>query len=516
MKKILLALATLAFVATSCIKTVHDPEEIDETPAQLVSFKLLAADNEGLDADYEPEAIAASMVIRIPGGGQGKTLKATLTAGENDEIKVNDAAVADGKASFDASFPVDIVVTNTKSKKSAQYEVKIGKILQNVITQVGTYSEPDAAMNSDIRMAVKPADNTPYILYSRKKTVDGTAESNNRLACVSWKGGAFSEVGTLGFTDVTRQAVMCDLAFNGETLYALSYGETAASICGLRKFDGTEWVPVGEKGFSGKVTATYGKPQLYFIDGNPGFVTTGNIGKSDPGYRNATRYNFDGTAWVKADLIPGLPTYGEKGGSDGMFYAAVVATDSKGNVYVVTSCNQYGYYMFNAKNGWEKLVDNYLEEGEPYGVPSSLSVMVGPGDVVYVLAAVSKKAQYQLYRYNKDAEKKLEAVAAPIQLTAGSNDTVAEPMRIAVNPVSGEIVGVYGQEKKLYFSTINENGLWNEFTAIAGTKDLAANDSFALAFDANGNCFISFVAKVEDATSVELYKYGQEDDILPE
>ena len=199
-----------------------------------------------------------------------------------------------------------------------------------------------------------------------------------------------------------------------------------------------------------------------------------------------------------------------------MFYAAVVATDSKGNVYVVTSCNQYGYYMFNAKNGWEKLVDNYLEEGEPYGVPSSLSVKVGPGDVVYVLAAVSKKAQYQLYRYNKDAEKKLEAVAAPIQLTAGSNDTVAEPMRIAVNPVSGEIVGVYGQEKKLYFSTINENGLWNEFTAIAGTKDLAANDSFALAFDANGNCFISFVAKVEDATSVELYKYGQEDDILPE
>lgn len=516
MKKILLALAALAFVTSSCIKTIHDPEEIDETPAQLVSFKLLAADNDGLDADYAPEAITETMIIRIPGGGQGKTLKASLTAGENDVIKVNDVDVVDGKASFNAEFPVDIVVTNTKSQKSAQYEVKIGKILQNVIAQLGSYSEADAVMGSDIRLAVKPTDNAPYVLYTRKKTVDGTQESNNRLACVSWNGSAFAEVGTLGFTDVTRQAVMCDLAFDGATPYVLSYGETAAYISGVRKFDGTAWVPVGDQGFGGKITTTYKKPQLYFQDGKPGFVTTGNIGKTDAGYRNATRYNYDGSAWIKTDLIPGLPKYGEKGGSDGMFYAAAVATDSKGNVYAVTSNNQYGYYLFNVSNDWEKLVDNYLEEGEPYGVPSSLSAKVGPGDVLYVLAAVSKKAQYQLYRYNKDAEKKLEAVAAPIQLTADSNDTVAEPMQIAINPVSGEVVGVYGQDKKLYFSTINENGLWNEFTAIAGTKDLAANDSFALAFDANGNCFISFVAKVEDATSVELYKYGQEDDILPE
>ena len=516
MKKILFALAALAFVASSCIKTIHDPEEIDETPAQLVSFKLLAADNDGLDADYAPEAITETMIIRIPGGGQGKTLKASLTAGENDVIKVNDVDVVDGKASFNAEFPVDIVVTNTKSNKSAQYEVKIGKILQNVITQVGTYSEPDAAMNSDIRLAIKPTDNTPYILYSRKKTVDGTAESNNRLACVSWNGSAFAEVGTLGFTDVTRQAVMCDLAFDGATPYVLSYGETASSICGLRKFDGTDWAPVGEKGFSSKINTSF-KPQLYFIDGKPGFVVTGNIGKSDPGYRNATRYNYDGSAWIKTDLIPGLPKYGEKGGSDGMFYMAAVAKDSKGNVYAVTSNNQYGYYLFNVSNDWEKLVDNYLEEGEPYGVPSSLSAKVGPGDVLYVLAAVSKKAQYQLYRYNKDSATKLEAYAAPVQLTAGSNDTVDETMRIAINPVTGEVVGVYGQDKKLYFSKINENGQWDEFTAIAGTKDMAAGDSFAMAFDALGNCYIAFIAKVDSATtSVELFKYGQEDDILPE
>ena len=192
MKKYVFALAALVLVAGACNTKKEEP---DVTPAQLVSFKILAADNQGLDADYAPEAIAAEMVIRVPGGGQGKTFIATLTAGENDEIKVNDAAVNNGKASFDATYPVDIVVTNTKSKKSAQYEVKIGKILQNIITAVGSYTEANATLKSDIRLAINPQDNAPVLLYSRKITSEDPADKNNRLACVSWNGSSFSSVG---------------------------------------------------------------------------------------------------------------------------------------------------------------------------------------------------------------------------------------------------------------------------------------------------------------------------------
>ena len=80
MKKYLWIFAAVATVAFGCTKEPEKEEVKDETPAQLVSFKILAADNEDLAQDYAPDAIASTMVIRIPGGGQGKTLVATLEA----------------------------------------------------------------------------------------------------------------------------------------------------------------------------------------------------------------------------------------------------------------------------------------------------------------------------------------------------------------------------------------------------------------------------------------------------
>ncbi|MBQ6015729.1 MAG: hypothetical protein IJL22_05470 [Bacteroidales bacterium] len=50
MKKFVFVLAALAVAAVACEKP--EPEVPDTTPAELLSFKILAADNEGLDADY--------------------------------------------------------------------------------------------------------------------------------------------------------------------------------------------------------------------------------------------------------------------------------------------------------------------------------------------------------------------------------------------------------------------------------------------------------------------------------
>ena len=86
MKKYLWTIAAIAAIVVSGCQQKED-EPVDETPAVLTSFKILAADNEGLKEDYAPESISESMVIRIPGGGQGKTLVATVSAGENDVIK---------------------------------------------------------------------------------------------------------------------------------------------------------------------------------------------------------------------------------------------------------------------------------------------------------------------------------------------------------------------------------------------------------------------------------------------
>lgn len=515
MKKLVFALAALAVALVSCTK--GGEQEKDTTPARLLSFQILKADNAFLDKDYSAELIAPTMVIRIPGGGMDKSFTAVVKVGEFDKLYVNGAKVelqdATAKVQFQGKFAVDIEVVNEKSSKSAAYEVKIGKILENKVSKVSSYSEPSTTLKNEVFLAVNPTTNAPYLLYARKSTAEGATDSNNRLACVKYEGKAFANVGTLGFTADSRQAIACDLAFCGETPYVLYYGESAANIPAVRKFDGTEWAFVGGNEWGTKINASTGKPGLFFVSGNPAFVANGNNGKTDPGYRNATVFTFDGTAWSSAAGIAGLPKYGEKGGNDGNFYVGVPTTDDKGNVYVVTSTNLYGYYLFKATNGWEKLVDNFVPVGDKtYGVPSSLSAQVAPDGTVYVLAAIAGKGQYQLYKYDS-AQASFTPCGSPIQLTAGGSDTVSETMKIGINPVSGEIIGVYGStEKELYFASAGKDGQWNEFVKVAEAGVMAATDSFDLVYAADGTAYIATVG----ATGIDVFKYAQEDDILPE
>ena len=169
MKKFLFTIAALAIVAAGCSQKEEDgPGKGKNAEPKLTSFQILAADNEGLEEDYAPDAIAPSMVVRVPGGGAGKTFVATLSAGEDDIIKLNDEEVVDGKASFDATYAVDIVVTNSKSGKSAQYEVKIGKILQLLGKKLGSFVSAAGDMtytSSSFKAAVNPVTGEMYLHF---------------------------------------------------------------------------------------------------------------------------------------------------------------------------------------------------------------------------------------------------------------------------------------------------------------------------------------------------------------
>lgn len=86
-------------------------------------------------------------------------------------------------------------------------------------------------------------------------------------------------------------------------------------------------------------------------------------------------------------------------------------------------------------------------------------------------------------------------------------------MKIGINPVSGEIIGVYGStEKELYFASAGKDGQWNEFVKVAEAGVMAATDSFDLVYAADGTAYIATVG----ATGIDVFKYAQEDDILPE
>ena len=71
------------------------------------------------------------------------------------------------------------------------------------------------------------------------------------------------------------------------------------------------------------------------------------------------------------------------------------------------------------------------------------------------------------------------------------------------------------KEKKPSLAVIDENRQWTEFKDFANT-DTAGGDT-ALAMGADGVAYYAFIAKSESGTtSVELYKIGLEEDILPE
>ena len=521
MKKYLLfALAALALMAGACKKTEKEPEKepdkepevVDETPAKLVSFKLLAADNEGLGADFEPEAIAESMVIRIPGGGVGKTLVATLTAGENDVIKVNDKAVENGKASFDATFAADIVVTNSKSNKSAQYEVKIGKILEIVAKKLGTLpaSEGMVYTSSSYKAAVNPSTGEMWVLYSF--TPSGSVKN---IGVKKFSNGEFVQVGTEGIVPAPAEgsavavSTVLNLTFDKDGIpYILYYGGDVKNSLSCRKFDGTQWTLVGAPGFSAKISTSLGvMPNIYFdAAGNPGFNYCTSA------YGNGTYY-FDGTEW-QSTTITGFPEYnkgGPRGSNEGIFYNGPTAT-LNGKVYAFLTANWYGLYVYELVGStWSTaIIQDYMEAGEKNMLPGNMATAVKDGKIL-LFATNQVAAQEQIYEFDgTNLAKYGDAFAIPVTSNGSPNAAV-----FGVNPVNGQVMVVMlDDEGQPLYSTMDENRKWESFLPIADAP--GSYGGLAMGFDKNGNALVVYPDKARGQTGFPLYSIGLEDDILPE
>ena len=132
--KTLKFIAIAGFVAIMSVSCQEKPPveegENSQASAELVSFGFYLEDNADLiDKDYIASSLSQETVIRIPDGGSGKTLVARLEVGENDEALVNGESPVDGKISVDATYPIDVVVTDSESGLSSAYVIKVGKIL---------------------------------------------------------------------------------------------------------------------------------------------------------------------------------------------------------------------------------------------------------------------------------------------------------------------------------------------------------------------------------------------------
>lgn len=514
-----MCVAASALLLAGCGK--DGKEEVkDTTPAELKSVSFLKADNADLLAeDVTVGQITENMVVRIKGGGSGKTLVATLTAGEFDVIKVNDGTVpASGKIAVDATYPIDIVVTNSKSDLSKSYELKVGKILETTVKELQTYTGNH--LNGDFAMAVNPKTNEPYIAYTDSES--GETDGNN-ICVIKWNGTSFDAVGNLGIADISsRNAVLDDFAFDADgTPYVLYKGAEAGSTSkfAMKKFNGTAWELVGSAPINAdNITNAYGVAEIWFpSEGKPAFVTTGNYKKATNGtYRNAACYSFNGSEWAVSGGISGLPKYGEKGGHDGMFYRACFVT-AGGSTYMVTSCNLYGYYVFKyVDNAWKMIVENFIPSGD-YGLPGNLKAVASPAGDVYFLAASVTDNAMGVFKLDVAAGK-LTQYSGLIPVTIPSNGAVSESVVLGINPSSGQFVCVKdagGDNKTPQFAVIDENEQWTSFSEFG--SGLSSFNGYSLEFASDGTGYLVMATKDENkVVTLHFFKVGLEDDVLPE
>lgn len=517
---ILCAIAAVAAVV-AC-----DPEEKgkkDETPAELLSFSFLKADNANLDADYAVETISSEMILRLSETNDSLVLVATLTAGENDDIMVNEEKVDEsGKISVAVGKAIDIVVTNSKSGLSSLYVVKVGKILKYCLSPlVEEFSQVDESLGTDVYMAINPSTKAPWLSYPSTP-----AGRKKNVTVLEWNGQSLFSVGTTYITPADETAVAAAspalIAFDSKANAYVAYkGGDVSNLLSMRKFDGVSWNLVGKAGFSNKFSMSYGACGIWFNNDNPAFVYMSNIGKTDANYRSAEMATFNGKDWtLTASPFPSLPKYGydTANANAGMFYVEKsVMVGSK--AYIVVSSNLLGYYVYKVEGGQIScIVENFKPAGEDYGIPTCLDILADADGKVYVMAGLSKAAKYQLYSLN-ESNKTLELYGSPIVATAGSSGSIAEALAVAINPVDNVFYAMFeGENDSQILMYLNPQLQWETVKTYSAT-DIPANygGEWQFKFNADGVGYVAYISRNADKQNkLNLYSVGLEEDILPE
>ena len=474
----------------------------NDEKAELTSVSFNKADNDLLSEDVAPEAIAADMLVRVPGAAFKQELVLTVAGGFNDVVTVNNAK-AEGPVKVDTSFPIDITVTDAVAGATTNYVLKVGKILEVIVTKLGTYTE--GTLGSDVDLAVSPVDNLPYFGYVRK--VEG--DKNNFMSVAKWDGASFSLVGKSGFNGDAKAASKPQIAFAADgTLYAKYIGGEVASKPTIRKFV-SEWEVAGEAGFSAVNNNTsYTFP--FFVNpanSQPAYFFNGNT-KNTPSYRTMNFAGFNGTAWSENVVTGTVPAYGSGStASSGMYYGSSVAIVD-GKAYLGSSFNEFGYYIHevNADGTLSTIVDNFIPAGEKCGLPGTFALKADANGTLYFMGAVWNAGIMQIW---KVADGTFTAYGEGMPVTISSSGSVSNKSTFGIG-VSNLFVSIVEDGDKIpVFQYLNEQYKWVKFEMDAPE---ATKSAFSMAADKDGNLYAAYIS----ANGIELYRIGLEADIIPE
>ncbi len=483
--------------------------------AELKSVSFLKADNAVLTDDVAPEAIASEMIARVPAAAFRQELTISVEAGLNDVVKIGGKEAEGGKAKVDTSFPIDITVTDAVAGTSANYVLKVGKVLEYVVTKVASISDGTKIFGS-IDLAINPKDGNPWIAYY--KEIDG--DKLDRVAVQRFDGTSFSFVGDsyIKPDPDAKDAKQPTLAFASDgTAYLKYIGGEVNNKNTVRKYT-TTWEVVGNASLNSvNITATFPSPHYIQSDGTPAFFFTNN---TNPNKRTIGSAYYNGSEWVEklnASASGIAPAFGEgPTSSAGWFYSSCFTTFN-GKIYMLASFNMWGYFVYEVGNGCTltPVVYDFKPGESEYGVPTNFNIATD-GDDLFVYACDVAAAKMQVYKVNF-TDKKLVEYGEGI-LGNSSSSGVSEASTFSVSPTGLVVAAVEDAEHAVTFKYLNSSLQWENFTLTENALNNSASGEFRIAFNSDGVGYIAYPGETDDAKigNIEVYKIALEADILPE
>ncbi len=486
----------------------------NDAAAELKSVAFLQADNEALSADVAPEAIAAEMLVRVPGKAFKSELVMTVEAGKNDVVTVNGEIVENGKISVDTSFPVDIKVTDEVAGTEVNYVLRVGKVLEIVVTKLASITDGTKIFSS-FDMAINPADGNPWIAYT--KEVGG--ESLDRVAVRKFDGTSFTNVGgdfVVPNPDA-KDAKNPYIAFASDGTAFLKYtGGEVANKFTVRKYT-SSWETVGNASFnSANANSTYPSPLFIQSNGQPAFFFTGNTRNVDT-YRTITSEYYTGSEWVEKVVAASdvAPKYGLPSGSSGIFYGSCF-TAMNGKTYMLASFNMWGYFVYEVGDNGSltPVVYDYKPGTSEYGTLSNCNIMTD-GDDLFVYASDVSSNKMQIYKVDF-TNKTLTEYGEGLNATFSSKGVPNETSMASVSPDGLFVAAVEDGENNVTFKYLNSSLKWENFTLAESALKNSATGDFHIVFNSDGVGYIAYAGDVEGVGNIEVYKVALEDDVIPE
>ena len=507
-----------------CTNDKEEEPPTSDGKAEMLTFGFYQEDNSGLDGDYVVTAVEREMIIRLPEAlFDNTTLKGSLvarfTVGENDAVYVGAVEQVSGQTANDYNYPVDFTVTDQIDNSSAQYTVRVGKILDTNWSEIATITGDNNAIDEDLFMRINPKDGMPYFFYTDEYELAGETTPRPSAVVSKWDGSQIVPVGTPGFSQ--RVSYPFDLQFDGNGnpyIFYIGYVDGSSGKTIVMNYNGASWSVVGKAGYSTlTVLSSFGGAMGVDPGNSQVFTVFSNNSRDGEVPRRAAVYStFNGSAWTSdqlfsaaGDQLVANPKTITVGNDIYMLYAV------QNNIAQDAPDLAKGYSLLKYSNGnWSKVVDNFcLSSAQShYG---NISLAADSQGNIYCAFFDSAESNWVMQLWKVEGSTFVK-VGNSLNLTVDGNSSGLYSVAVDKDDVPQIIARNEADNSISIYKYDTRTSQWGD--PFVACQNAGTDSPVQIAFNEDGVGYAVYISRdeVSDAYTYHILKGEQEADILPE